>query len=140
MEHRMSACCRLLFSLTLLLLATGFIAVAQGALPIPADTAQQQTEGGARFKSPPIMFVENMRQSDQSPLVQQGWDLSWWTVDGGGHTFSTGGNFRLGATIGQPDAGVLSAGDFILTGGVWSGGMAAPVRYSTYLPVVLRHH
>ena len=43
-------------------------------------------------------------------------DLSWWTVDGGGGT-STGGDFVLRGTIGQPDAGTLSGGDFVLRGG-----------------------
>ena len=30
--------------------------------------------------------------------------LNWWTVDGGGATYSTGGSYSLGGTIGQPDA------------------------------------
>ena len=48
------------------------------------------------------------------------YDLSWWTVDGGGYTFSTGGNYTLGGTIGQPDAGVpQTGGDFSLQGGFW---------------------
>ena len=45
-------------------------------------------------------------------------DLSWWTVDGGGGT-STGGGFTLDGTIGQPDAGTLSGGGFELRGGFW---------------------
>jgi hypothetical protein len=32
------------------------------------------------------------------------YNLSWWTVDGGGATFSTGGDYSLGSTIGQTDA------------------------------------
>ena len=47
-------------------------------------------------------------------------DLSWYTVDGGGATFSTGGGFTLGGTIGQPDAGaVMTGGQFTLAGGFW---------------------
>ena len=38
-----------------------------------------------------------------------GYDLSWSTIDGGGATFSTGGGYSLGGTVGQPDAGVLRA-------------------------------
>ena len=30
--------------------------------------------------------------------------LTWSTVDGGGYTFSTGGNYSLGGTVGQPGA------------------------------------
>jgi hypothetical protein len=49
-----------------------------------------------------------------------GYDLSWWTIDGGGITFATGGTFNLGGTIGQPDASnVLTGGVFSLTGGFW---------------------
>ena len=47
-------------------------------------------------------------------------DLRWNTIDGGGVTFSFGGDFELGGTIGQPDAGpVLSGGNFELQGGFW---------------------
>ena len=46
-------------------------------------------------------------------------DLSWNTIDGGGAMQSTGGDFELSATIGQPDAGVMSGGDFEMTGGFW---------------------
>jgi hypothetical protein len=47
--------------------------------------------------------------------------ISWFTIDGGGGT-STGGNFTLSGTIGQPDAGApLTGGNFSLTGGFWAG-------------------
>ena len=48
-----------------------------------------------------------------------GYDLTWNTVDGGGETFSTGGEFELSGTIGQPDAGVMEGGEFTLAGGFW---------------------
>jgi hypothetical protein len=49
-----------------------------------------------------------------------GYDLSWWTIDGGGITFATGGTFDLGGTVGQPDASTaLTGGAFSLTGGFW---------------------
>ena len=70
-------------------------------------------------------------------LVSGGYDLSWWTVDAGGHTFSTGGGYSLGGTIGQPDAGALTGGDYTLGGGFWGGGAVA-ARYQLYLPLVLR--
>ena len=50
----------------------------------------------------------------------QAFDISWYTIDGGGGT-SSGGTFTLTATIGQPDAGVLSGGVFQIGGGFWSG-------------------
>jgi hypothetical protein len=48
--------------------------------------------------------------------------LDWWTVDGGGVMWSTGGGFELGGTIGQPDASmvVMTGGAFELTGGFWA--------------------
>ena len=49
-----------------------------------------------------------------------GFVLSWWTIDGGGITFATGGTFDLGGTVGQPDASsALTGGAFSLTGGFW---------------------
>jgi hypothetical protein len=49
-----------------------------------------------------------------------GYDLSWWTIDGGGITFATGGTYNLGGTVGQPDASnVLTGGTYSLTGGFW---------------------
>ena len=45
------------------------------------------------------------------------YDLSWWTVDGGGDTFSTSGGYELGGTAGQADAGTLSGGSYTLDGG-----------------------
>ncbi|HUW82872.1 MAG TPA: hypothetical protein VMZ31_08755 [Phycisphaerae bacterium] len=47
-------------------------------------------------------------------------DLSWHTIDGGGQMTSTGGDFELSATIGQPDAGAMSGGDLELVGGFWA--------------------
>jgi hypothetical protein len=72
-------------------------------------------------------------------LAQSGYDLSWWTVDGGGETFSTGGSYTLGGTIGQPDAGVMSGGTYNLGGGFWGGGAMAP-EVNIYLPLVLRDY
>ncbi len=42
--------------------------------------------------------------------AEGGFGLSWWTADGGGATFSTGGGYQLGGTVGQPDAGSASGG------------------------------
>jgi hypothetical protein len=60
-----------------------------------------------------------------------GFDLSWSTIDGGGATFSTGGSFSLGGTVGQFDAGTSSGGAFTLNGGFWDGSVAAPTDTST---------
>ena len=68
--------------------------------------------------------------------AQEGYDLSWWTADGGGYTFSSGGGYSLGGTIGQPDAGLLTGPGYQLAGGFWIGGG----RYRVYLPVVMRSY
>ncbi len=51
--------------------------------------------------------------------VAQDFELTRNTFDGGGVMRSTGGNFEMSGTIGQPDAGVMYGGDFQLTGGFW---------------------
>src|SRR5262245_29118294 len=54
-------------------------------------------------------------------------DINWYTIDGGGATFSTGGPYSLGGTIGQHDAGPttgpMTGGMFSLTGGFWAVGL-----------------
>ena len=61
--------------------------------------------------------------------------LDWWTVDGGGYSFSQGNGYSLGGTIGQPDAGELHGGSYILQGGFWPDRV---VDNAIYLPLVLR--
>jgi hypothetical protein len=53
----------------------------------------------------------------------QEFEITRSTVDGGGVMFSTGGEFELSGTIGQPDAGTVTGGEseFELTGGSWFG-------------------
>lgn len=65
-----------------------------------------------------------------------GYDLSWSTIDGGGGD-SAGGDFQLAGTVGQPDAGVMSGGDFVLISGFWGG---ARPTYNVYVPLVLRNY
>ena len=55
--------------------------------------------------------------------------LEWSTIDGGGGR-STGGDFALVGTIGQPDAGQMSAGDYVLSGGFWPGGYGCIVNFT----------
>jgi len=53
-------------------------------------------------------------------VVGQDFDIDWHTTDGGGEMWSTGGDYELGGTIGQPDAGAMTGGDYSLTGGFWA--------------------
>src|SRR5215510_6724790 len=51
--------------------------------------------------------------------------IDWFTIDGGGGT-STGGVYSISGTVGQPDAGHLSGGNYTLDGGFW--GIIAAVQ------------
>jgi hypothetical protein len=55
----------------------------------------------------------------------QNFTIDWFTIDGGGGT-STGGVYSVSGTIGQPDAGVMSGGNYSLLGGFW--GVVAAVQ------------
>src|SRR6266404_2351018 len=60
-----------------------------------------------------------------------GFDLPWYTIDGGGGMNSTGSSFSLSGTIGQPDSQtppVMNGGGFEVTGGFW------PVANVCYCP------
>jgi hypothetical protein len=63
-----------------------------------------------------------------SNVVGNDFEIDWWTVDGGGDMWTTGGDFELSGTIGQPDAAtaVMTGGDFELTGGFWPGVTLGP--------------
>jgi hypothetical protein len=47
------------------------------------------------------------------------YDLGWYTIDGGGDMWSSGGDFELCGTIGQPDTGMLTGNGLVLSGGFW---------------------
>jgi hypothetical protein len=71
-----------------------------------------------------------------TPLAE-GYDLSWWTVDGGGAMLSGSGGYRLAGTAGQAEAGLLVGGTYRLGGGFWGGGPLTKT-YEIYLPLVMR--
>ena len=59
--------------------------------------------------------------------LAQSYSIDWFTSDGGGGT-STGGVYAVSGTIGQPDAGISSGGNYSLIGGYW--GAVIPVQQS----------
>jgi hypothetical protein len=63
------------------------------------------------------------------------YSIDWSTVDGGGGT-STGGVYAVTGTIGQPDAGAISGGDFTLHGGFWGVIAAVQTTGAPYLWVM----
>ena len=84
--------------------------------------------------TPRAVPIQPSATEPDDPLTQQlgggpdgpmgpGFDLNWYTIDGGGATYLTGGGFSLGSTAGQPDAGFMAGGDFELGGGFWYGAL-----------------
>ena len=61
-------------------------------------------------------------------LAGQSAPVDWFTLDGGGGE-AIGGVYRVSGTIGQPDAGTLSGGNYVIEGGFWPGvySVSAPV-------------
>lgn len=76
-------------------------------------------------------------------LAQEGdgYALRWWSADGGGDTLSRAGDYVLGGTAGQADAGLLAGEAYTLRGGFWGGAFreSAPPLYRVALPIVARN-
>ena len=71
-----------------------------------------------------------------SAQVGGGFDLTWWTVDGGGVTGISGGDYVLLSTAGQPDAvPPVSGGNYIIESGFWPSGFSS--RW-VFLPLLLK--
>ena len=51
--------------------------------------------------------------------IAQDYRIDWHTISGGGGT-SSGGPYSLSGTVGQPDAGSLGGGNYVLEGGFWA--------------------
>lgn len=59
------------------------------------------------------------------------YEISWYTIDGGGGT-SSGGPYTLTGTIGQPDADWSSGGNYEVLGGYWPGGPLCIVEFDDF--------
>ena len=68
--------------------------------------------------------------------VAQDYRIDWHTINGGGGT-SSGGPYSLSGTIGQPDAGTLGGGDYVLEGGFW--GVIVAIQQPG-APILHRNH
>ncbi len=84
-----------------------------------------------------VLFIGLLLSTIALASTAQSYAISWWTIDNGGATMSTRGGYSLGGTIGQPDAGAMSGGGFVLEGGYWQGGVTG-TQHRIYLPIVLR--
>jgi hypothetical protein len=64
-------------------------------------------------------------------IVSGDYELSWYTIDGGGGR-SSGGPYVLTGTIGQPDAAYSAGGNYELLGGFWPGGPLCIVQFDDF--------
>jgi hypothetical protein len=69
-------------------------------------------------------------------FTNNGYQLSWWSVDGGGGV-STGDDYLLQGTVGQHDAGDLQGGSYSLAGGYWQPPEREPVQQKVLLPLLM---
>jgi hypothetical protein len=86
-----------------------------------------------------LLLLASVVLADAGPIdakAAQSYELSWWTVDGGGSTSVSSEGYTLSGTIGQPDAGAASGGSYTLTGGFW----AWRGEYTVFLPLVLKDY
>jgi hypothetical protein len=72
-----------------------------------------------------LLFGLSTLNSQLSTAFAQSYSIAWHTIDGGGGT-STGGVYAVSGTIGQPDAGRMSGGNYSVDGGFW--GLIAAVQ------------
>jgi hypothetical protein len=66
-----------------------------------------------------------------SSTASSEYELSWYTIDGGGGR-SSGGPYELVGTIGQPDAAYSAGGGYELLGGFWPGGPLCFVDFESF--------
>ncbi len=59
--------------------------------------------------------------------VRADYEITWYSVDGGGGT-SSGGSYTLVGTLGQADTGVSSGGEYVLSAGFWPGNFGCVVN------------
>jgi hypothetical protein len=72
-----------------------------------------------------LLFLSIITLSLAISAGAQNYSIDWFTIDGGGGS-SSGGGYTLSGTIGQPDAGHMSGGNFTIDGGFW--GLIAAVQ------------
>ena len=65
------------------------------------------------------------------PVAYGDYKIVWSTIDGGGGQ-SSGGQYILNGTIGQPDAGYSSGGNYELLAGFWPGGPLCIVNFDDF--------
>lgn len=57
----------------------------------------------------------------------QDYTIETLSIDGGGELVTTGGDYLLGGTAGQPTSETSEGGDYTLSAGIWSENAAIPL-------------
>lgn len=66
--------------------------------------------------------------------IRADYEITSYSIDGGGQT-CTGGPYTLTGTLGQPDAGILSGGGYVVSGGFWPGSFGCIVNLTDLMVV-----
>jgi len=90
--------------------------------PLERKPGFRKLETGA---TPGLFLLLLSTLINQPSAFAQAYSIDWFTIDGGGGT-STGGVYQVSGTIGQPDAGRMSGGNYSIDGGFW--GIIAAVQ------------
>src|SRR6266571_9249755 len=83
-----------------------------------------------------LMLALGVLLAGGATVGAQTFAIDWVTIDGGGGT-STGGVYSVSGTIGQPDAGHMSGGNYTIDGGFWGIIAAVQTPGAPLLRVVL---
>lgn len=81
-----------------------------------------------QIKRDRVIFRAALAMLAMSSAVYAGplFDIPWYTIDSGGAILTSGGEFEISGTIGQPDAGEpMTGGEFTINGGFWPGAAAS---------------
>jgi hypothetical protein len=88
----------------------------------------KKKDGIALLRSAYLMLLLTIFLTTTSIAQYQ---ISWYTIDGGGGQGS-GGPYVLTGTIGQPDAAYSTGGGYELLGGFWTGGPLCVVDFRDF--------
>ena len=98
---------------------------ASGGSTSGADAMRDPT--ALRLRRIAVLIAATLFVCGSPPRARaQPYEVTWYTIDGGGEMYSTGGDYQVGGTIGQCDAGTMSGGDYTVRGGFWVMRAAEP--------------
>jgi hypothetical protein len=84
----------------------------------------EPTKNGKKTMRNKLLFGLLALAMPAAPALADGdFEITWYTIDSGGTTFSAAGEWTLAGTVGQfeaTQAEALTGGDWQLTGGFWA--------------------